>query len=504
MGDRADGQTGGGSGGILPPGLLGPEGVPRVLTVFDVTNITVGAIVGADIYVASAITAGLLGPASLLAWLAAGVLATLLALTLAECARVVPRVGGPYAYVSRAFGPLPGFLAGWSMWIAEMTAMPVFAIAFSSYLGYFVALDDVQVHAVRVGFLGLLTLVNVISVRAAGRVNDALTLLKLTPLFLLVVIGLGYAVLDLEGTADRLSPFAPFGFAEFPTALMLVVWAYMGFELSTVPAAEVQDPGRTIPRGIAVGMLIVASFYLVTNLVVTSVVPYEELMDSGTPLILAGTAIFGATGAAVMAAGAMVSVSGSDESDMLGASRLAYAMAADGLLPHGLASLHRRFRTPYVALIAQGLVAAALSFVDVLSSLISFAVVNLAFSFLFCAASLWRFQRGHAVDLVEVARPNRGWRGRGARLLPAMAIVICVGLLAAASHRQQLAALAVLAAGLAVYAVAAPKRAHETAGEWLHDRERVLHRLARRRMRFLGGPVGWSRGHTTPPRRPRG
>lgn len=479
-------------------------GIPRVLTTFDVTNITVGSIVGADIYVASAITAGLLGPASLLAWVAAGVLATLLALTLAECARVVPSVGGPYAYVSRAFGPLPGFLAGWSMWIAEMTAMPVFAIAFSAYLGHFVVLDDFSTHAVRVGFLAVLTLVNVVSVRTAGRVNDALTVLKLTPLFLLVVLGLGYAVLHLDATRDHLTPFAPFGFAEFPTALMLIFWAYVGFELSTVPAAEVRDPRRTIPRGIAVGMVIVTSFYLVTNLVVTAVVPYEELMGSSTPLILAGTAIFGATGAAVMAAGAMVSVSGSDESDMLGASRLAYAMAADGLLPHRLASLHGRFRTPHVALITQGSIAAALSFVDVLSSLISFAVVNLAFSFLLCAASLWRFQRGHAVDLAEVARPNAGWRGRGARLLPVTAIVICVGLLAAASTRQQLAALTVLAVGLVVYFVAAPKRAHESAGEWLHDRERVLARLARRRMRFLGGPIGWSRGHTTPPRRPRG
>lgn len=481
-----------------------PGGVPRVLTTFDVTNITVGAIVGADIYVASAITAGLLGPASLLAWVAAGVLATLLALTLAECARVVPSVGGPYAYVSRAFGPLPGFLAGWSMWVAEMTAMPVFAIAFSAYLGYFVALDDFSTHAVRVGFLAMLTAVNVVSVRAAGRVNDALTVLKLMPLFLLVVLGLGYAALHLDTTRDHLTPFAPFGFDEFPTALMLVFWAYVGFELSTVPAAEVVDPRRTIPRGIWIGMVVVTSFYLVTNLVVTALVPHEELMRTSTPLVLAGTAIFGATGAAVMAAGAMISVSGSDESDMLGASRLAYAMAADGLLPHGLASLHRRFHTPYVALIAQGVIAAALSFVDVLSSLISFAVVNLAFSFLLCAASLWRFQRGHAVDYAEVVRPSAGWRGRAVRALPVAGMVVCVGLLAAAAWRQQVAASVVLVIGLAVYLVAAPKRAHETAGEWLHDRERVLRRLARRRMRFLGGPVGWSRGHRTPPRRPRG
>ena len=502
MPDQARGPANDGGSGASNAAT--PGGVLRVLTAFDVTNITVGAIVGADIYVASSITAGLLGPASLLAWVAAGVLATLLALTLAECARIVPSVGGPYAYVSRAFGPLPGFLAGWSMWVAEMTAMPVFAIAFSAYLGHFVALDNVATHAVRVGFLAVLTAVNVVSVRTAGRVNDALTVLKLLPLFLLVVLGLGYAVMHLDATRANLEPFAPFGFAEFPTALMLIFWAYVGFELSTVPAAEVRDPRRTIPRGIWVGMLIVTSFYLVTNLVVTAVVPYEELMGSNTPLILAGTAIFGATGAAVMAAGAMVSVSGSDESDMLGASRLAYAMAADGLLPHGLASLHRRFRTPHVALIAQGTIAAALSFVDVLTSLISFAVVNLAFSFLLCAAALWQFQHGQPADLADVARRGRSFRGRATRALPVLAVAVCVGLLAAASTRQQLAALAVLVAGLVVYFVAAPKRAHETAGEWLHDRERVLGRLARRRMRFLGGPIGWSRGHRTPPRRPRG
>src|SRR6266700_1252910 len=99
----------------------------RALGFFDVTNVTVGAIVGADIYIAAAITAGLLGPASLLAWAVAGVLATVLALTLAECARLVPEVGGPFAYAERALGRLPGFLAGWSMWIAELVALPVFA-----------------------------------------------------------------------------------------------------------------------------------------------------------------------------------------------------------------------------------------------------------------------------------------------------------------------------------------------------------------------------------------
>ena len=325
----------------------------RALTFFDVTNITVGAIIGADIYIAAAITAGLLGPASLLAWAAAGILATLLALTLAECAGLVPAVGGPYAYVSTAFGSFPGFLAGWSMWVAELTAMPVFAIAFTNYLGHFVELHDVVVHTIRIAFLVVLTTVNVLSVRAAGRFNDLLTSLKLAPLLLLIAGGIGYMALHPSEVVDRLTPFAPFGFHEFPSALVLVFWAYAGFELSTVPAGEVQDPRRTIPRALATGMLIVTVFYLSTNVVLYSLVDHTDLATSTTPLVAAATVVFGSAGAAIMAAGALVSVSGSDESDMLGASRLGYAMAADGLLPHPLALIHTRFQTPYVALIAQ-------------------------------------------------------------------------------------------------------------------------------------------------------
>ena len=168
------------------------------LTFFDLTNITVGSIVGADIYVASAITAGLLGPASLLARVLAGVLATTLALVLATCAAFVPRVGGPYAYVAAAFGPLAGFVAGWAMWAAEVIALPVFAISFSNYLGYFVELDRLSTIAVRGVFLAVLTGVNVAGVKAAGRLNDVLTIAKLTPLLLLVLVGGVYLGTHIE------------------------------------------------------------------------------------------------------------------------------------------------------------------------------------------------------------------------------------------------------------------------------------------------------------------
>ena len=238
-----------------------PGQLESALTFYDVTNITVGAIVGADIYIAAAITAGILGPASLLAWLVAAVLATIIAMMLAECARLVPDVGGPFAYASHAFGPMAGFLAGWSMWIAELMALPVFAIAFTNYLPYFIDLSPTAEAAIRIGFLGLLTAVNLRSVKAAGRFNDALTALKLMPLLLLIAGGLVYIALHWDRTMDNLSPFAPFGLSDFPQTLLLIIWAYMGFELSTVPSGEVKDPTKTIPRALATGMAIVAAFY---------------------------------------------------------------------------------------------------------------------------------------------------------------------------------------------------------------------------------------------------
>jgi amino acid transporter len=327
------------------------------------------------------------------------------------------------------------------MWIAELTALPVFAIAFTNYLGEFARLDDVPTHAVRVGFLALLTAVNVRSVRTAGRVNDALTLLKLAPLLVMVVAGLGYAALHPAAVVDRFTPFAPFGFGRFTESLVLIVWAYAGFELSTVPAAEVADAPRTIPRALATGMGIVTLFYLSTNLVVYALVPHEDLARTTVPLAAAGTVLFGALGATLMSAGAMISVSGSDESDMLGSSRLAYAMAADGLLPHPLASIHPRFGTPWVALLTQGAIAAALTFVDRIPALIGFAVVNLALSFLLCALAL-----------LVLRRRDRRARGdsRGRPLLPLLGVVVAGGLLLASSPAQQVTGLAVLAIGAAI------------------------------------------------------
>jgi len=214
------------------------------LTFFDLTNIIIGSIVGADIYIASALTAGMIGPFSIIIWVVAGIFATIIALVFAYCSYYVPRVGGPFAFVSYAFDDFYGFLTGWSMWIAEILALPVFAIAFVQYLQYFYPLDFFQQIIVKGLFLFTLIFINIIGVKAAGKFNDFLTIIKLIPLIILIFGGIFFFIFNPRILAANYIPFVPLGLTNFGTALVLIFWAYAGFELGTRPASEVKDPKK--------------------------------------------------------------------------------------------------------------------------------------------------------------------------------------------------------------------------------------------------------------------
>ncbi|MDD1662083.1 MAG: APC family permease [Methanomicrobiales archaeon] len=445
----------------------------RDLSLFDLTNIVIGTVVGADIYIASALTAGLIGPFAIVVWVAAAVCATVLALVFAYCSCYLPLVGGPFAYVSEAFDDFYGFLAGWSLWIAEILALPVFAIAFVRYLEFFIPLDTLAEILVKGTFLGILTLVNIAGVRAAGKLNDLLTMVKLLPLLAIVVAGLGTFLLSPGRLLANYTPLAPVGFSNFGTALVLIFWAYVGFEMGTLPAAEVKDPAKTIPRAIISGMLVVTLFYLSTNFVVFGMVPWQTLATSSTPLILVGGALFGAAGAVVMTAGALVSVSGSDESGILGTARLSYAMAIDGLFPRVFSLVHSRYNTPYAALIAEGILAFLLSMVAGISGLISFSVFNMAFSFLLTCLALTILSRGKQKDL------------RGQRVLPWAGAAICLYLIVSTSAFDKIVGGLVILAGIPIYVFFSPKTDIYHLKELFISEEAIFVRRMARQRRFL-------------------
>src|SRR3989338_7248656 len=169
--------------------------ITKQLTMFDVTNLVVGAVVGADIYIAASFGSGLLGPASIVAWVVAGIFATIIALTFAKCSGVVKQVGGPYAYAKKAFGHFSGFITGWSLWLAELAALCVFPLAFVTYISFFFPLDFVGKAIMVFLFVAFLFFTNFFGIKKAARTNDIITVLKLAPLFLLILAGLSWIFL---------------------------------------------------------------------------------------------------------------------------------------------------------------------------------------------------------------------------------------------------------------------------------------------------------------------
>ncbi|MBI5347309.1 MAG: amino acid permease, partial [Candidatus Aenigmarchaeota archaeon] len=256
----------------------------RKLSLFDVTNLVVGAIVGADIYIAASFGSGMLGPASLLVWAVAGLFAIIIALTFAKCSSVVKEAGGPYAYTKEAFGHFPGFITGWALWLAEVSALCVFPLAFVNYLSYFIPLCFFSRIGVIFIFVSFLFATNFYGIRFAARTNDFLTTVKLAPLVLLSASGLLWILYHPPAAANNLLPFAPFGFVGFGPALVLIFWAYAGFEIATIPASDIKNSEKTIPRAITLGMIIVTAFYLVTNFVILSVANYSIIALQEAPL----------------------------------------------------------------------------------------------------------------------------------------------------------------------------------------------------------------------------
>ena len=453
------------------------------LTLFDVTNLVIGAIIGADIYVASAFGAGLLGPFSLVVWVVAGIMAMVIALCFAQCAALLPKVGGPYAYAHAAWGTFAGFIVGWSLWLAEWMSLAVFPVAFTQYLMFFLpSLDLISQLVMKVLFVVFLVITNIVGVKAAGRTNDVLTLVKLVPLIFFAAVGLLYVASNAATTAANFSPFFPYGFGSFGSALVLIFWAYAGFEISTIPAEEIEDPGRTIPRAIILGISIVTIFYLTTNTVLFAVIRWDLLKNDNAPLATAtGVALnsipaLALIGGAIVGCGALVSVAGSDESGMIGTSRLGYALAADGLFPRVFAKIHPRFKTPYLGIVIQAVTALVAAIIGGLSMLIATSVFFMAIAYVATSASIFSLRRKGAKAQFHL---------RGGWVIPSLGAVFSLYLITQCSLTQIALGLILLSIGVPIYVKYSPKKEIAELREALLSSESIMKRAYSQEERFL-------------------
>ena len=462
-------------------------GASAKLNTFDVTSLVVGSIIGADVYVATAIGARLVGPSSLLVWVLAGAMAMVIALSFSYCVMILPKVGGPYAYVKAVAGPFPGFIVGWGLLLAEWFSLAVFPVAFTQYfLALDPGIDDLGKAVLKAVFIAIILLTNLVGIKAAGRVNDVLTVAKLSPLLLIVLGGFAFVALQPGQFAGNLVPFFTGDVSAFGRALVLIFWAYAGFELSTLPTDEVIQPRKTIPRAILMGMVIVIAFYFLTNFFVIGTVGSGALGASSSPLVDAARATFSSPAlltsviVLVVGVGALLSITGADESGTVGTSRLAYAMSIDGLLPEVFSRKQKRSHTPYLGLIILCVTAYVASLMGTLADLISSAVFLLAFVYFATCLSTIFLERNH---------PRLSSELRWKVAIPVVGMFFSVVLIGLVSPRLIGISLILLAIGIPIYAFFSPQKELVELKDAFWSAEAISRRAYLQGQRFLAYPL---------------
>jgi amino acid transporter len=321
------------------------KGLIRGIGKWDLVALTINIIIGAGIFGLPSRIYALTGAYSLLAYLVCALLTILIILCFAEVGSRFAETGGPYLYTRAAFGPVVSFEVGWLLWLARVTAFAALCNLMIGYLSFFFpAVGSGLWRAIIIAVVVTsLTTVNIIGVREAALVSNIFTVGKLLPLLLFVVAGLFFI------NPQQFSFATPPGYGSFSTAVLLLVFAFSGFEMAVIPSGEIRDPRRHIPFALLVATGVIVLLYTLIQAVCVGTLP--GLANSERPLVEASSRFLGAAGAAIISAGAVISVTGTLNTVTLSAPRVLFAMAEQGQLPRVLAATHRRFRTPYVAIL---------------------------------------------------------------------------------------------------------------------------------------------------------
>ncbi len=391
---------------IDAPAAAAPPQLLRALGGWEATAIVMGIMIGTGIFIVPAEITRSMGTknAALSVWAVAGLLSLFGALSFAELSAMMPQAGGQYVFLREAYGPLMGFLCGWSFFVAAQTAgISVLAVGFAEYANEFVPLSPWEQKAAAAASIALLTAINYRGVREGGILQSILTGAKVGAIA--VIILLGYVLVKgLPGGPDALA--APTGHrfaASFGVAMVGAFWAFEGWNACTFAAGEIKRPERNLPLALIAGTGAVIVIYLVLNLVYYRVLPMDQIAHSSRVGAEAAARIFGRTGAYLVSLLIIISTLGSLNGSVLAAPRVYYAMARDGLFFRWCARVHPRFRTPHVALIVQGVWAIALVAAGTYEQLFTYAIFAAYVFYALTALAVVRLRKTRP----DVPRPYR-------------------------------------------------------------------------------------------------
>jgi APA family basic amino acid/polyamine antiporter len=401
-------------------------GLKRTLGLFDATSISIGAIIGAGIFVVAGIAAGLAGSALIISMLIAGTISFLTALSFVELSAYLPREGGVYEFAYQLISPFTGFMTGWMWLVSNILTGAAVSLGFAYYFtAVFKGLPSTFIAAT---VCIALTVLNYVGVRQSAVLNNLLVSAKLLILAFFVIFGL------TSMNIDNYTPFNPFSAGVFQGAFF-IFFAYGGFARITVVAEEVKDPEKNVPRAILLSIIISTVVYILVGVVAVGLIGGEGLAASSSPLSEA----IGTTGSRaavlIVCVGGVIATASVLFTSILGVSRMTYAMARRNDLPHALEKLHTRFHAPYHSIWIIGLTMTLLVLLFDLRSVVAIGTFALLFYY--------------SIGNIAALRLRPDVR-RYPRIISALGLISCVILLAFAvleSPSTLIIGLVVLVAG---------------------------------------------------------
>ena len=326
------------------------EKLVRGINRWDLTAIAVNTIIGTGIFLLPARITGLIGSYSLLAFVVCAIIVAFIVVCFAEVASRFRSTGGMYLYAREAFGSAIGFEVGWLYWIVRVTTFATNCNALLIYLGFFfpsAATGYWRIAIVTLVVL-LMTVVNFIGVRESTVMTNIFTVGKIVPLLIFALVG----VFFIEPANFSFAQTPEYG--KFSEAILVLIYAFVGFEAAVIPAGETKDPQKNVPFALLTALVFCVGLFIVIQIVAIGTLP--GLADSKTPLADAAGNFLGSFGASFIAVGALISILGNLNGGFLAASRLPFAMAEQKELPQVLARTHEKYKTPYVSLLLTAVV----------------------------------------------------------------------------------------------------------------------------------------------------
>jgi amino acid transporter len=410
--------------------------------------LVLNSMIGAGIFALPAAVSARAGVLSPWLFLAVGVLIITVVLTFAELASYFKSSGGPVLFTTTAFGPLAGFATGWLLFVSRMAAFAANTTVMAVYLGaiwpWFS--EGIGRTLLIVLVCASLTYANYVGVKEGVRTMGVITFFKITPILLLIVLGLQHV------SGDTLFPATMPTIDDLGGTTLLLVYAFVGFESVTIVSGESKDPKRALPRALVMTVIATGILYFLIVLAYISVLP--DAGASGATLIDVGRELMGPAGTVLITFAAFFSIGGNLSSIMLAVPRLTFALARERLLPKWFGNIHDKYSTPGNSILFLG----GLGLVFALSG--SFAYLAAASSlmrligYVLCISSLPIIRRKATEE-----EKAEAYRVKGGNLIPGFALILCIWMGAQASLLSWQVTGGLVTLGLVLYAVSAKRRA---------------------------------------------